>query len=168
LSGPYRRNLPAEARYAERVSESPGGADAAARPWPVMVAAGVLLLEALAVLVYAVLEAAHVDPGRPVVAVTTAIFFALFAVGLAVTARGLARLRSWTRGPVVLAELIQLGVAWSFRGPGTTWVTVALAVPAVVVLVIIFSRSTTAALYGGSVTPANRKQRLGRGDRDAG
>ena len=34
----------------------------------------------------------------------------------------------------MLAQLIQLGVAWSFRGGDTTWVAIALAVVALVVL----------------------------------
>ena len=34
----------------------------------------------------------------------------------------------------MLAQLIQLGVAWSFRGGETTWVAIALAVVALVVL----------------------------------
>ena len=57
------------------------------------------------------------------------------ASGSAVFAWLLHRLQSWARAPVVLAQLIQLGVAWSFRGGGDTAVVVgAAAVVAVVVL----------------------------------
>jgi hypothetical protein len=35
---------------------------------------------------------------------------------------------------VLLAQLIQLGVAWSFWGGATTWVSVSLAVVALIVL----------------------------------
>ncbi len=76
------------------------------------------------------------------------MFFLLYAAGLAFCARGLLRLSSWTRGPIVLAQLIELGVAWSFRGGETTWVSVLLAIPAVIVLVVMFAPATTVALYG--------------------
>jgi len=72
----------------------------------------------------------------------------LYAAGIALCARGLLRLSSWCRGPIVLAQLIELGVAWSFRGGETTWVAILLAIPAVVVLAVIFSPATTQALYG--------------------
>ena len=42
----------------------------------------------------------------------------------------MAHRESWARSPVVLAQLLQLGVAWSFRQEPTTWVAVALAVVA--------------------------------------
>ncbi len=48
----------------------------------------------------------------------------------------------------MLAQLIELGVAWSFRGGSTTWVSILLAVPAVAVLAVVFSPSTTQALFG--------------------
>ena len=80
------------------------------------------------------------EVGEPVVrpahdgAVTTSLFFAVYGVGLLFCAWQLTRGQSWARSPVVLAQLIQLGVAWSFRGGDTTWVAIALAVVAVVVL----------------------------------
>jgi lipoprotein signal peptidase len=98
---------------------------------------------------FAVAEVANVDTHHPSTGLTTAAFFLLYAVGLAACARGLTHLNSWCRGPIVLAQLIELGVAWSFVGQETTWVAVLLAIPAIVVLVIMFSPSTTEALYGG-------------------
>ena len=53
---------------------------------------------------------------------------------------------SWARGPAVLAQLIQLGLAWSFRGDPTTLVAIALAVVALVALAGIFHPASTHAL----------------------
>lgn len=114
----------------------------------IRLAAGLVGLEALGLLGLAMSELVNVNPDRPSVGITTAVFFALYAIGLGACARGLLLLRSWSRGPVVLAQLIELGVAWSFRGGSTTWVSILLAVPAVAVLAVVFSPSTTQALFG--------------------
>ncbi|MGH3448476.1 MAG: hypothetical protein ACRDQA_11250 [Nocardioidaceae bacterium] len=129
------------------MTDSPANADSPARR-NIPVAATVCLLEALVVAGMAVAELVHVDADHPSVAITTAVFFMLYAVGLGFSASALLRLKSWSRGPVVLAQLIELGVAWSFKGNDTTWVSIVLAVPALVVLGVMFSPSTTKALYG--------------------
>ena len=49
-------------------------------------------------------------------------------------------------GPGVLAQLIQLGVAWSFWGGETTGVALAVAAAAVVVLVCVFLPASLHAL----------------------
>ncbi len=115
-------------------------------------ASAVVAVEAVALVGFGGAELAGVDRDHPSVAVTSAVFFFLYAVGLALAARGLFRLRSWGRGPVVLAQLIQLGVAWSFRGNETNWVALLLAVPAVGVLVVLLSPSTAGTLYRSPVS----------------
>ncbi|MGI8993799.1 MAG: hypothetical protein ACR2FP_05800 [Nocardioidaceae bacterium] len=104
--------------------------------------------QAVVVLGLAVAEVVSLDSRRPSVAVTTAVFYLLFASGLAFAARGLRRQRRWSRGPVVMAQLIALGVGWSFRGGSTVWVTAVLLVWAGAVLIIVLSPTTTTALYG--------------------
>ena len=89
----------------------------------------------MALLGYAVLEAFAVTGGRVTMGATTAIFFAAYGAGLLACAYGLPRGGAWARSPLVLAQLIWLGVAWSFRGGSTTWVSVLLAAVAAVVLV---------------------------------
>jgi hypothetical protein len=105
-------------------------------------------LEALALLVFATAAVFTIDSDRIVLGATNAAFFFVYAFGLGLCARGLARLRSWCRGPIVLTQIIQLGIAWSFVGQGTGWLTVALTVPALLVLACVLAPSTTSALYG--------------------
>jgi hypothetical protein len=82
----------------------------------------------------AVLELASVSAGRLTMGVSTSIFFLGYGVALLLCAWAVHRLVSWARSPIVLAQLIQLGVAWSFRGGDTTVLALGLAVVAVVVL----------------------------------
>lgn len=109
----------------------------------------VVALESAALLAFGVAEFTKVDPAHASVAVTSGGFFVLYAAGLALAARALLRLRGWSRGPVVLAQFIQLGVAWSFFGHDTKGVAVLLAIAALGVLVVVLSPTTTDLLYGG-------------------
>jgi hypothetical protein len=47
---------------------------------------------------------------------------------------------------VLLAQLIQLGTAWSFRGGDTTWIAVGLAVVALVVAAGVLHPASVEAL----------------------
>jgi hypothetical protein len=105
-----------------------------AGPAPLVVAASLVAVEGLLLLGYAVLELASISADRVAVALTTTIFFAAYAALLLASARAVFRRRSWARSPIVLAQLIQLGLAWSFRDGSTLFVAVALAVIALVVL----------------------------------
>lgn len=107
-----------------------------------------MALQGLVLVGYALLEAASISGQRVTMGVTTSFFFAAYGAVLVGCGWGLARARSWARSPGVLAQLIWLGVAWSFRGGETTWVAVLLAAAAVVVLVGIFLPASTAALTG--------------------
>jgi hypothetical protein len=111
-----------------------------------VVAASLVAVEGLLLLGYAVLELANVSSDRVAVAVTTAAFFAVYGGLLLVAAWAVTRGQSWGRSPIVLAQLIQLGVAWSFRGGGTTAVAVAIALVAVIVLVGILTPASVDAL----------------------
>ena len=84
---------------------------------------------------YSVAELFSLSPGKEAVTLTTSVFFAAYGAGLLLCAWSLVAGRSWARSPVVLAQLIQLGVAWSFRGGSTTVVAIALAVVSLIVLV---------------------------------
>ncbi len=115
-------------------------------PAPLVTAASLVVVEALLLLGYAVLELFSVSADRAAVAVTTSVFFAAYGGLLLACARAVTRGRSWARSPIVLAQLIQLGVAWSFRGGDTTLVAVALAVVALIVLAGLLAPSSVDAL----------------------
>lgn len=120
--------------------------DPATAPTPLLVAAVLVALEGVGAVVFGVAEALHTDAERIAVGATTTAFFLAYGIGMLVCARGLTRLGSWARGPVLIVQLISLGLAWNFRG-GDTWpAAVALAVPAVVVLVGMLHPATIAAL----------------------
>ena len=95
---------------------------------------------------FGVLETANLSSDRVTMGVTTSLFFAAYGVALLFFAWQLTRGQSWARSPVVLAQLLQLGVAWSFRGGDTTWVAICLAVVAVIVLAGILHPQSVEAL----------------------
>jgi hypothetical protein len=116
----------------------------AAPPTPLRVAVALVGLQGLTLVVLAVLELVHLTGGRLTMGVTTAVFFLGYGAALLLCGYGLLRLVSWARSPVVLAQLIQLGLAWSWRG--TPAVAVALAVVAVATLAGLFAPASLAAL----------------------
>jgi hypothetical protein len=108
------------------------------RPAPLTAAASLVAVEALVLVLLGVLEAASLQADKATMGATTALFFLVYGAGLAFCAWGLARPRSWARAPVVVAQIIQLLVAWSFLGGATTWVAVGLGAVAAIVLAGIF------------------------------
>ena len=103
-------------------------------PPPLLVAASLVAVQGLLVVAYAVLEAFATSADRAVMGATTSVFFLAYGVLLVACGWWLSRGRSWARGPVLLSQLMWLGLAWSFRGGSTTVVAVVLAVVAVVTL----------------------------------
>lgn len=118
-------------------------------PPPLVTAAGLTLVEGLLTVMYGIGEALHITSERLVMGVTTAVFFVAYGVALVVCAWAVNGLRTWARGPVLLTQLIWLGLAWNFR-TGDTWpLAVGLAVPAVIVLVGMLLPSSVDALEHG-------------------
>ena len=113
---------------------------------PLLVAASLVAVEALLLVVQGIAEIVAVSGERVVMGVTTSLFFVAYGAGLALCAWAVTRLRSWARAPIVVAQLIQVMVAWSFRGGGTTLVAVGLGLLAVVVLAGIFHPASLDAL----------------------
>ncbi len=77
---------------------------------------------------------------------TTSLFFVAFGAGMVFCAWGLIRLSTWARGPILLAQLISLGLAWSFRDAATGLVSLGFAVPAVLALIGMLHPRTIEAL----------------------
>ena len=115
-------------------------------PAPLVAAAALVVVEALLLVVYGVVLLGDLHTARLAMGATTSVFFIAYGVGLGACAWVLRGLRSWARAPIVLAQLIQLGVAWSLRGGTTTVASAALAVLAVLVLAGIFHPASLRAL----------------------
>jgi hypothetical protein len=128
------------------VSHPPPARPVRRPPAPLLIAALLVGLEGLLLVGYGVAEVFALSGQRVAMGVTTALFFVLYGGVLAFAAWALTRLRSWARAPVVLARLIQPGVAWSFRGGSSTVAAVALALAALVVLAALLHPASLAAL----------------------
>jgi hypothetical protein len=118
------------------------------RPVTILVAAALLALEGLVGLGYAAISVGQISVSRAAVGVGVVIIMAIFGVLLLLVARGVFLGRRWSRGPAVATQLILLPIAWSFRGGATTWVSVALAVLAVAVLIGLLHPRSTAVFVG--------------------
>jgi len=114
----------------------------------IVVAAALLALEGLVGLAYAAISVGQIRLSRAAVGVGVAILMAVFGVLLLLVARGVFLGRRWSRGPAVVTQLILLPIAWSFRGGVTTWVSVALALLAIAVLIGLLHPRSTAVFVG--------------------
>jgi hypothetical protein len=103
--------------------------------------------EGITLLVLGALELFSLSADRLAPGLMTTAFFAVYAAALLACAWGLAHERGWSRGPVVLTELIQLGIAWNVAQAATLGISLLVAAAAVFVLVVAFLPSTTKALY---------------------
>ena len=113
------------------------------RPAPLLLAAALLVVEALAALVFGGIALTQVRISRAEVGAGVAIWMLGYGVLLLAIARGVFRGRRWSRAPAVATQLILLPIAFSFRAAPTNWVAVAIAVVAVGTLVgVLHPRST--------------------------
>jgi hypothetical protein len=120
-------------------------------PAPLAAAAGLTAVQGLVTAMLGVAEVVSVNHGRLVMGVTTALFFTAYGVALMVCAWGMNRTLPWSRGPVLFAQLVWLGIAWSFRDGSTTVLAVGLAVVALLILAGL--------LHPASVHALNRPER---------
>lgn len=86
-----------------------------ATPWTLTAAAVVVAIQGLGLVVLGIVGIVDLVPSRLEVGLSVAVFFAAYGVGLLACAWALTRARSWARGPVLITQLIQLGVAWNAR-----------------------------------------------------
>ncbi len=113
-------------------------------PAPLTVAASLVTIQGGLLLVFAVLELASVSSDRISLGVSTAIFFLVYGALLVLCAFALTRQQGWARGPVLITQLIQLGLAWNLRD--TALIAVLLVVSALVVLAGMLHPASIAAL----------------------
>jgi hypothetical protein len=109
-------------------------------------AASLAGLEAVLLVGYGIVLLASLHTDRLAMGLTTPVFFLVYGAALGLCAWAVTRLHSWGRAPLVLAQLIQLGLAWNSRGGAPLALTLALAVVALVVLVGIFHPASVRAL----------------------
>ena len=129
-----------------RLRRQPDSTVRSGRPAPLVVAASLVAVEGGLLLLLAVLELRSLASERATMAVTVTLFFAVYGAGLLLCARAVTLAQSWARSPIVLAQLIQLGVAWNYHGGATTGLAVALAVVAVVVIAGLLHPASVEAL----------------------
>lgn len=125
-----------------------------ARPPALLVAAALLAVQALAALVFGVLEASQIQPVRAFMGIGVTVLMLAYGVLLGLLARAVARARRWSRGPAVVTQLILLLLGYSFRQPPTTWTGLVMAVVALTVLVSLLLPASTRAFLGEDATPA--------------
>lgn len=91
------------------------------------------------------------DPGDLAQAVAGAVTLLALAVLPLVAGHGLWRLRRWSRGPAVMAQLLALPIAVTLAGSGGGWVAAALPLVASALLVLgcLLSPTATEALGVG-------------------
>ena len=103
-------------------------------PKPLKITIIITMIQAAIAVIIGLLELFNLVASRATMGAVTTIFFVLYGSFLIVAARQLSKLSPWARGPVLLSQLIWLGVAWSFIGGDTTWVAVVLALSALAAL----------------------------------
>jgi peptidoglycan/LPS O-acetylase OafA/YrhL len=103
-------------------------------PAPLDAAAGLTFVEGLLIVLFGITEVVNLDSDRLVMGLTTTVFFLAYGGVLLACARGLHMVRSWARGPVLLSQLILLGLAWNFKDGETLPVAIGLALVAAIVL----------------------------------
>jgi hypothetical protein len=115
------------------------------RPLLLTVASGIVVLQSLVLVVCGVLVLVNTGGDFAALGVGSAIFFLIAGVGLGACAVGLLGLNSWARAPIVLADLIELGLAWDAHRTATG-LAIGLAVLAIAGLACLLSPPSIEAL----------------------
>lgn len=124
-------------------SKSP---DTPALPVPLLVACVVTALEGVLMLGLAVAELADFTSPRATMVLSNAAWFLIYGLFLLFCARALAKLQSWARPPVVMAQLLQLGLAWDFRPYDTVWLAVVITLVSLVPIIGILHPASVKAV----------------------
>jgi hypothetical protein len=149
---PKRNGRGRDGRPKGRPAEEPARrTDGAKRPWTVVVAAVVAAVEGLVLAawgLYTIVAGLLGDPDDPARAEFGGLVVLCLALMPLAAARGLFLTRSWSRGPVLVLQLLALPVAWSMvqNGGGMIAAGVALGVAALVGAFTLVHPATTEAL----------------------
>ena len=115
-------------------------------PTPLLVAAALVAVQGVGLVALAVVGLLDLVSSRVEVGVSVSVFFAVYGAALVACAAALTRCRGWARGPVMLTQLIQLGIAWNVRD--NALLAVPLALTALVALVAMVQPASIRALLG--------------------
>ncbi|MEU0316840.1 hypothetical protein [Nocardioides sp. NPDC006273] len=115
------------------------------RPWTLLLAVFAAGLETAALLLWGALEFVRIPEAASLTtAIAGGLFFLLCAAGIGWCAFKIWRLESWSRAPLVLVQLIVLGLAWNLREDLA--IAGGLVLVAAIALVGIFAPPSIAAL----------------------
>ncbi|MEU6991846.1 hypothetical protein ABZ953_14460 [Streptomyces sp. NPDC046465] len=131
--------------------ESPESPEPGPRPVRVTAAAALVALEGLALLaggVYMLAMGLAGSPDDARQAETGGITLIVLALLPLLAARGLMKLRRWSRGPAIITQIMALPVSWQMLQADSVAIPagIALAVAAVASLVLLINPATTEAL----------------------
>lgn len=144
--------MPGAPSYADLVPEPAEPSDAADPPYgsrtppPLTVAASLVAVQGLVLVLLGAVELSDLSAGRVGLGVSTAGFFAGYGALLVGAGWALRRGLGWARGPVLLSQLIWLGLAWNLRDLAA--VAILLAISAGVVLTGLLHPDSIARLPG--------------------
>lgn len=110
-----------------------------------LLAAVLLVGEALAALGFGVLQAGAISPDRAGMGIGVTVIMLGAGLLLLLVARGVARARRWSRGLAASTQLLLLLLGYSFRPPPTTAVGLVMGLVALTVLVCLLAPPSTQA-----------------------
>lgn len=122
----------------------PGRASRAERLAPLRAAAGLVLVEGILCALFGVVEMVSHHAGGVLVGLTGGFFFVAYGVGLGACAWGMHTLRPWSRSPVLLSQLLLIGLAWNVRTASPGVAAGALVLAVVVLAGVLHPRSIDA------------------------
>ncbi|MFE0171610.1 hypothetical protein ACFWZ2_04785 [Streptomyces sp. NPDC059002] len=131
--------------------QAPETPETGGRPGRLTAAAALAGLEGLALLgggVYMLVMGLAGSPDNPRQAETGGITLIVLALLPLLAARGLLKLRRWSRGPAIITQIMALPVAWQLLQADSAAIPagIALAVVAIASLVLLVNPATTEAL----------------------
>ncbi|MGG5171215.1 hypothetical protein ACQR35_03410 [Pseudarthrobacter sp. J1738] len=133
--------------------------EAVKRPWTIGVISIILVLEALALLLAAAWYGYNLVTGAPVLSFWGAVFtlglILAAAIGLLVVGHFLFRGQRWTRSAALVMQLFVLTIGVPTLTGGLPLLGLAMIIPAVVVIVLLFFKDTVSfASRSGGSTPS--------------
>lgn len=112
----------------------------------VAIAVILVVIEAVVYLVLAVLAVTDRSGATFATGAGIGLFFAFYGLAQLFAARKLLAWHIWARGPLLFAQLVQLGLAWGLRDSKEQWLAILMAASAAVALGCLVAPAVTRAL----------------------